>query len=257
MFEAQETEPEIVACALSAEVFERLSSGAVDAAVVPIENSLAGPVAEHYDLLLQHPVTIRRELLLRIRHNLIAPRGCRIEDLAEVYSHPVALAQCRKFFAGHPWLKSVPYYDTAGAARFAVAEGNGRSGGIASAQAAAEYGGEILAAGIEDSEENYTRFHLLLREGDADTPPQPESNKMSLAFAVAHRPGTLVRALELLARCGVDLTKIDSRPVPGRPWEYVFFVDIRFASEEMAKAALEALREPCLMVKDLGRYRGA
>ena len=257
MFEAQGAEPEIVACALSSEVFEKLSSGAVDAAVVPIENSLAGPVAEHYDLLLQHPVIIRRELLLRIRHNLIAPQGTRVEDLSEVYSHPVALAQCRKFFATHPWLKSVPYYDTAGAVRFAAALANGRMAGIASAQAAIQYGGEVLAAGIEDSEENYTRFHLLLREGDTDTPPQPESNKMSLAFAVAHRPGTLVKALELLARCGVDLTKIDSRPVPGRPWEYVFFVDIRFASQQMADAALLALREPCLMVKDLGRYRGA
>lgn len=249
---------ELVPCALSSEVFERLANEDVDAAVVPIENSLAGPVAEHYDLLLQHRVAIVSELRLRIRHNLIAAQGAKMEELTEVYSHPVALAQCRKFFASHPRLKAVPYYDTAGAVKFAMEQAGNRIAGIASAQAAEVYGGEVLAAGIEDSEENYTRFHLLRRVGEhGAVGAEGEADKMSLAFSVAHRPGTLVKALELLARCGVDLTKIDSRPVPGKPWEYVFFVDVRFASLEMADRSLAALRGECLMVKDLGRYRAA
>ncbi len=255
-------EPELVPCALSAEVFERLADqtppgeGGVDAAVIPIENSLAGPVSEHYDLLLQHDVLIERELRLRIRHNLIGPPGLALEEVRQVSSHPIALAQCRSFLATHSHMKVVPYYDTAGSVKLSVADPAAKLAGIASAQAAAEYGGEILASGIEDDAENYTRFHLVRRRG-GQTTSDGIPDKMSLAFAVHHRPGTLVKALEALASCGVDLTKIDSRPVPGRPWEYVFFVDIRFRSKEMADAALAALKDHCLMVKDLGRYRAA
>ena len=284
MFEGQGAVAELEVCALSAQVFERLAAGHVDSAVIPIENSLAGPVAEHYDLLLRHPVRITRELRLRIRHNLIGPPGLRIDQVECVSSHPVALAQCGRFLAAHPRMKVMPYYDTAGSVKQAMEHPDSRMAGIASAQAAAEYGGGILAAGIEDYEENYTRFHLLRRVGQPETGEADESgaslearaapkanplgtapnriadvapDKMSLAFAVAHRPGTLVKALESLARCGVDLTKIDSRPVPGKPWEYVFFVDIRFSSEEMADASLRALAGPCLMVKELGRYIAA
>ena len=256
MLPAADVRHEIVPCALSAEVFERLAAGTVDAAVIPIENSLAGPVAEHYDLLLKHDVEIVSESRLRIRHNLIAAPGTRLEDLAEVYSHPVALAQCRQFFVAHPHMRALPYYDTAGAVKYAVRQEGRYMAGIASEQAAAEYGGEILAAGIEDNAENYTRFHVLRRLGDAS--PASEAavpDKMSLAFSVAHRPGTLVAALERLAAHQVDLTKIESRPVPGRPWEYIFYVDIRFASPEMADAALAALQAHCPMVKQLGRYR--
>ena len=287
MFEQDGFAPELEACALSAEVFDRLVAGSVDGAVIPIENSLAGPVAEHYDLLLREPVRITRELRLRIRHNLIGRPGLKTDEVLRVLSHPVALAQCGRFLAAHPRMKAMPYYDTAGSVKQAMENPESRSAGIASAQAAAEYGGEILEAGIEDNEENYTRFHLVVRDGSAaggrvpasrDVTPNDAApnhaapkdmapkdmapkdmapNKLSVAFAVEHRPGTLVRALESLAGCGVDLTRIDSRPVPGRPWEYVFFADLRFTSRDMADAALLALKPPCLMVKELGRYVAA
>ena len=131
--------------------------------------------------------------------------------------------------------------------------------GIAPELAATEYGAEVLVAGVEDHAENFTRFHLVLRDGTAgnDLLARHDVNKMSLAFAIEHRPGTLVAALERLAEAGVNLTKIESRPVPGSPWEYVFYVDVRFDAVAKADAALEAMREHCRMVKVLGQYRAA
>jgi prephenate dehydratase len=129
--------------------------------------------------------------------------------------------------------------------------------GIAPALAATEYGAEVVVAGVEDHAENYTRFHLVKRDGAVVEEPAEDGNKMSLAFAIEHRPGTLVAALQRLADAGVDLTKIESRPVPGSPWEYVFYVDVRFDSAEKAETALTALQEHCRMVKVLGRYRAA
>ncbi len=260
MLKVQGIRLELVSCALSTEVFERLEAGssgetAVEAAVIPIENSLAGPVAEHYDLLLQHKVVIEREWLLRIRHNLIGVYGAKIEHLERVFSHPVALAQCRRFFADHPRVQAVPFYDTAGSVKQVVEKKDRHLAGIASEEAAVQYGGEILAAGIEDNPENYTRFLLVKRQQEVQA--DPKSNKMSIAFAIAHRPGTLVAALQLLASQGADLTKIESRPVPGKPWEYVFYADFLYQAPEVADMALAALRQHCAMVKELGRYRSA
>jgi len=247
---------EIVACATSAEVFERVVAGTVDAAVLPIENSLHGSVAEHYDLLLAQPVRIARESLLRVRHNLIVRPGVKLSEVRKAMSHPVALSQCRRWLAAHPEIESVNFYDTAGSVKHIMAAGLTDAGGIAPELAAREYGGEVLVAGIEDHAENFTRFFLLVREG-GEHPPSPEVNKASVAFSVAHRPGTLVKALEELARAGVNLTKIESRPVPGMPWEYVFFVDLRFDSPGQIDLALAALARHCQMVKELGRYVAA
>jgi prephenate dehydratase len=234
----------------------------VDAAVLPIENSLHGSVAEHYDLLLHSEVRIVGESLLRIRHNLIAAPGVTLEDVRQVISHPVALSQCRRFLAAFPQAKAVPFYDTAGSVKHLMAEGLRDTAGVAPELAAKEYGAEVLVAGIEDHAENYTRFHLLrasastLRYDEAvhEWATRSVANKMTVAFAVEHRPGTLVAALQALRDVGVDLTKIESRPVPGRPWEYVFYVELRFEGEAMADAALAALRNECGMVKELGRY---
>ncbi len=250
---------EIVPCAVSAEVFERVVAGTVDGAVLPIENSLHGPVAEHYDLLLAQPVRIARESLLRVRHNLIARPGVKLAEIRRAMSHPVALSQCRRWLAAHPEIEAVNFYDTAGSVKHLMAAGLTDTAGIAPALAARQYGAEVLVADIEDHAENYTRFHLLLREGVSaerwveDAAP----NKASLAFSVAHRPGTLVLALEEFAQARVNLTKIESRPVPGMPWEYVFFVDLRFDSEEQIDSALKALGRHCQMVKELGRYAAA
>jgi prephenate dehydratase len=251
---------EIIACTVSAQVLAKVVSGEVDGAVLPIENSLHGSVAEHYDLLLELPVQIERESLLRIRHSVIAMPGAKLEEVRKVMSHPVALSQCRRFLAAHPEFEVVPFYDTAGSVKHLMAAGLRDVAGIAPELAAVEYGGEVLVAGVEDHAENYTRFHLVRRESVGvleDGTGVAAANKMSLAFAIEHRPGTLVAALERLARAGVDLTKIESRPVPGSPWEYVFYVDVRFGDAAQAEAALAALREHCRMVKVLGRYRAA
>jgi len=246
---------EIVACTVSAEVMAKVVSGAVDGAVLPIENSLHGSVAEHYDLLLDLPVRIERESLLRVRHNLIAAPGVRVEEVRKVLSHPVALSQCRRFLAAHPEFEVTPFYDTAGSVKHVMAEGLRDVAGLAPELAASWYGAEVLVAGVEDHAENFTRFHLIRREGEAVE--DQEANKVSVAFAIDHRPGTLVAALERLAWAGVDLTKIESRPVPGSPWEYVFYADGRFDERTKADAALAALREHCRMVKVLGWYRAA
>jgi prephenate dehydratase len=248
---------EIVACALSSQVLAKVIAGDVDAAVLPIENSLHGSVAEHYDLLLDLPVHIERESLLRIRHNLITMPGVALQKVKTVMSHPVALSQCRRFLASHPEWEVIPFYDTAGSVKQLMGEGLRDVAGIAPALAASEYGAEVVVAGIEDHAENYTRFHLVQRGDAVLETTAADGNKMSLAFAIEHRPGTLVAALQRLADAGVDLTKIESRPVPGRPWEYVFYVDVRFESVAKAEAALTVLREHCRMVKLLGRYRAA
>ena len=248
---------DIVPCTVSAQVLAKVVAGEVDGAVLPIENSLHGSVAEHYDLLLELPVRIERESLLRIRHNVIGMPGVRLEEVRKIMSHPVALSQCRRFLAAHPEIEVVPFYDTAGSVKHLMEAGLREVAGIAPGLAAREYGGEVLVPGVEDHAENYTRFHLLGREDGTGGEAGAGADKMSLAFAIEHRPGTLVAALERLARAGVNLTKIESRPVPGSPWEYVFYVDVRFDSAEGAAAALAALREHCRMVKVLGQYRAA
>lgn len=242
-------------CPLSVDVFRALSQKEVDAAIIPIENSLAGSVVEHYDLLLNHNVAIESESLLRIRHNLIVVPGSSIEHIRRVYSHPVALAQCLRFFEHHPAIEAVPFYDTAGSVKQLMELRDRSAAAIASSRAADYYGGEILTAGIEDNAENYTRFLLIRRSEDVHRNPQ--ADKVSLAFTVENRPGTLVAALEVFASQGTNLTKIESRPVQGKPWEYVFYVDYQLSTQVRADIALELLRQHCSMVKELGRYRAA
>jgi prephenate dehydratase len=249
------SEATILPCSLSSEVFRALTRKEVDGAVIPIENSLAGSVVEHYDLLLDNDVVIESESLLRIRHNFIAVPGVTVERIQRVYSHPVALAQCRKFFEQHPAMEAVPFYDTAGSVKQLMEIRDRNAGAIASARAAEYYGGEILAVDIEDNAENYTRFFLIRRREDVQR--NPEANKVSLAFTVENRPGTLVAALEVFSSQGTNLTKIESRPVQGKPWQYVFYVDYQLSTQTRADIALDMLRQHCSMVKELGRYRAA
>jgi prephenate dehydratase len=246
---------ELVPCAVSMEVFAALDAGAADAAVIPIENSLAGSVLEHFDLLLAHDVKVVRETLLRIRHNLIGIAGASIGEIDRVFSHPVALAQCRRFLAGHPQMKAIAFYDTAGSVKQLVETRDKNAAAIASEAAAMHYGAQVLAADIEDNPENYTRFFLVRPSGEART--DPGANKMSVAFSLEHRPGSLVAALSALSAQGTNLTKIESRPVRGKPWEYVFYVDCQIRTPEEGARALDALGAHCGMVKELGRYREA
>lgn len=246
---------EILPCALSAEVFAALDTGAADAAAIPIENSLAGSVLEHFDLLLKDDVKVVQEALVRIRHNLIALPGSTVAQINRVFSHPVALAQCRRFLGLHPAMKAIAFYDTAGSVKQLAELGDARAAAIASEAAAAIYGAQILARDIEDNPENYTRFFLVRRASEANT--DPEANKMSIAFTLEHRPGSLVAALSALSAVGANLTKIESRPVHGKPWEYIFYVDCQIGSVAEGARVLAALHAHCGMVKELGRYREA
>jgi len=225
----------------------------VQAAVIPIENSLAGSVAEHFDLLLARDVFIHGEMHLRIRHNLIAPPGVRLSALRRVFSHPVALDQCRNFFGSHPGVQAVPFYDTAGSVRHVIHEKLQDAAGIAAKRAAAEYGGRVLLSGIEDDQQNYTRFLLITKSKKV----AKGANKTSLVFALKNVPGVLFKALSVFALRDISLTKIESRPMRGRPWEYVFFADILRGDEEAASHALRHLGEIAEFVKVLGVYPSA
>jgi prephenate dehydratase len=252
-----EPQATIVPCAYSGEVFKLLENAEVEAAVIPIENSLAGSVVEHFDLLFQCEVKIERESLLRIRHNLIGIPGSTIDDIRQVLSHPVALAQCRRFFSEHPRMEPTAFYDTAGSVKHVARLGDRNTGAIAGGQAAAAYGGEVLAAGIEDNSANYTRFFLIRRSADLQRVPHPD--KASIAFTVANRPGTLVSALQVFAEHNTNLCKIESRPVHGQPWQYIFYVDFDYqvSGPAATNAALNQLRRQCLLVKELGHYPAA
>lgn len=260
----------MVPCTTAADVFRALLLSQADVAVVPIENSLVGPVVEFYDLLFEHDVWITQEKLVRIRHNLIARPGSSLGQITHVLSHPVALCQCRKFLDAHPQIEAVAHYDTAGSVRTILQAGDPSHAAIASAQAAEQYGGKVLLAGIEDNLENYTRFLLLQRKGAVGTlqtqgpPPtaprnQPadRANKMSLLFFLENRPGALVRALGVFSDLQLNLTKIVSRPVHGRPWEYMFYVDVQLPGPEAADLAVLQIQQVCPVVKELGRYRAA
>ena len=250
---------EVVAARISEQALDLLTSGEVDGVVLPIENSLHGSVVDHYDLLLTRPLQMVREMTLRVRHQVIARPGVSLREVSRVLSHPVALSQCRRWLAAHPEIDAVTFYDTAGSVKHVMEEGLRDTAGIAPRLAAEVYGGAVLVENIEDHEENYTRFHLLVREQDLAGwhEEQAMADKMSLAFAVEHRPGTLVAALDRMARAGADLTKIESRPVAGRPWEYLFYVDLRFREPGAADAVVRELAASCSMVRELGRYRAA
>lgn len=241
---------QVIPCGRSVEVFDTVDSGRAGAAVIPVENTLAGPVGEHLDLLLERNVFITRELLLRIEHNLIAAPGAKLKDLRQVLSHPVALDQCRNFFRRHRSIAPVPFYDTAGSVKHVLEEQRRDVAAIASRQAAREYGGKILMAGLEDDPRNVTRFFLILKKKKIS----PNADKTSLAFSLKNQAGALFKALSVFALRDLDLSKIESRPVRGRPWEYCFFADVLRGDDEAMRLALRHLEEIAGFVKVLGVY---
>jgi len=259
----------VVPCARSVEVFDRLQNGSVDAAVIPIENTLAGTVAEHADLMVTREVFIQQEYLLRIVHNVIAVPGVRLGALRRVLSHPVALDQCRDFFRRHPKIDAVPFYDTAGSVKHVIAEKLTDAAGIAGKQAAREYSGNIVQASIEDDKRNFTRFFLIRKLGGRQATGKkkrspdyhqlipPGANKTSIAFQVKNEPGALFKSLSVFALRDISLSKIESRPMRGRPWEYVFYVDFLRGDDEPARNALRHLGEIAEFVKVLGIYPAA
>jgi prephenate dehydratase len=252
----------VVPCMRSLEVFDRVQSGSVHAAVIPIENTLAGTVAEHADLLVSRSVFIQAEYLLRIVHNVIAAPGVKLGSLSRVLSHPVALDQCREFFRRNKKIRPEPFYDTAGSVKHVISEHSKDTAGIAGRQAAREYGGKILQAGVEDDKRNFTRFFLIRKiagRGAKDFRRLiPDgANKTSIAFQVKNAPGALFKSLSVFALRDISLSKIESRPMRGRPWEYVFYVDYLRGEDEAAQLALRHLEEVAEFVKVLGIYRAA
>jgi prephenate dehydratase len=267
----------VVPCARSAEVFDRVENGSVAAAVIPIENSLAGTVAEHADLLVARDVFIQAEFPLRIAHNVIAAPGVKLGDVREILSHPVALDQCRDFFRHHPKIAPVPFYDTAGAVKHVVTKHLKDAAAIAGGHAAREYSGKILQAGIEDDKRNFTRFFLIRKSLTRRSTSKPGAastrrkrtaaaeityqrlipagaNKTSIAYKLKNQPGVLFKSLSVFALRDISLSKIESRPMRGRPWEYVFYVDFLRGDDEPARNALRHLGEVAEFVKVLGIY---
>jgi prephenate dehydratase len=240
------------ACRSFDEMFEAVSSGRTDGAIAPIENTLAGSVLRNYDLLLECDLTIVGEVVLKVVHNLIAPRGVAMKDVKRVYSHPVALAQCERFFAAHPEFEVLPAYDTAGSVKMILESGHRDEAAIAGRSAAEVYGADILCAGIESNAQNFTRFFLLVRPDRAAAlaPCVPAGErKTSIVFRIGNRPGALYRSLAAFAEQGVDLTKIESRPIEGRPWEYSFYLD--FAGDRTDPAIQKALAHLAAQAENL------
>jgi prephenate dehydratase len=238
--------------------FRAIAEGAADALLVPVENSLAGSVVRVYDLLLESAFTITAETILPIEMHLIAAPGSSLADIRAVSSHPMALAQCERFFAAHPQFKRAPSEDTAGSVREVLAHGDKSHAAIAGRRAADHYHGVILAESIQDDAENFTRFVLLRTSADAArTAAVPEARKMSIAMRLAHRPGALLASLEPFSRHGVNLLKIESRPIHGRPWEYQFFLDVETDSAPRLDAALAEVHKATSDLRVLGLYPAA
>ncbi|HXO85960.1 MAG TPA: prephenate dehydratase [Gemmatimonadales bacterium] len=242
----------LVPCATFVELFRSVETGQATSGMVPIENTLAGSVHENYDLLSAHQLHVVGEAELRIRHCLIASPHVGRADVRRVASHPVALAQCRRFFTEHPELVAVPAYDTAGSVRDLMAGTVNAEAAIASRLAASLYGATILEEGLEDNAENYTRFLVVTR--DPLHPAPGQASKTSLMFTLGSGPGTLHQALGVFAERGLNLTKIESRPLPGRPWEYLFYADVVDTPVSRIDEGIEALRGVAFGVRVLGTY---
>jgi len=242
----------LLPCATFVELFRAVQGGDAISGVVPIENTLAGSVHENYDLLSAHALHVAGETELRIRHCLIAAPRTTLPDVRRVASHPVALAQCRRFFTTHPELVAVPAYDTAGSVRDLMAGGADAEAAIASKLAAELYGAAVLEENLEDHAENYTRFLVVTREPAARE--RGAATKTALLVALGSGPGTLHRALGVFAARGLNLTKIESRPLPGRPWEYLFYLDVVDSGQGGLADALDELRAFAFGVRILGTY---
>lgn len=249
------------------DVFVSVVNGKCDCAVIPIENTLHGSVHENYDHLLKYDLAIRGETLVRIVHNLIAPPHVKFSQVRRAYSHPVALNQCRRFFEENPQIEKTPFYDTAGSVKMVMEKGLTDAAAIASAEAAEIYGAKILRKSIEDDRENFTRFFLLERPKPLEKPkrrarstrpverPNAKRFKTTVVFTIGSRPGALFRALSVFALRDINLTKIESRPLRGKPWEYLFYLDFTGHVDDPAcRNALGHLAELADMLRVLGCY---
>jgi prephenate dehydratase len=235
-------------------MFDSIDKNAADYILAPIENSLAGSVHRTFDLLIESRLSIIGEEIIPIVHTLIGVPGATVEKITTVESHPVALAQCEQFFRSWPELKRIATEDTAGSVRAIVAAGDPSRAAIGSRRAAEIHGGKILREHLEDNSENYTRFLLL----GPSSKTSDAANKLSLVFQTAHQPGALFHALGPFARRGINLMKIESRPIAGRPWEYRFYLDLQAsAADPEVEAAIGELEKLSVNLRILGSYVSA
>ncbi len=241
-------------CETFAKVFASVAQGKARMCLVPIENTLAGSVYENYDLLVSNHLHIVGEVNLRIVHNLIGFEETSRKNLLRVYSHPVALAQCGRFFEKHPGVERVPFYDTAGSVKMLAERRIPGAAAIASRAAAKVYKARILATHLEDHHENFTRFLLLGKDASVSS----HADKVSVVFSTRNLPGALFKCLSVFALRDIDLTKMESRPLRGRPWEYLFYVDfIGSTREDRCQKALAHLGEITNFIRVLGCYPSA
>src|SRR5262245_46752360 len=238
------------------DVFNAVSHGEARCGVVPVENTLAGSIHRCFDLLFEHDLKIIGETVRHILFAVIAPPGVALSDVRKALSHPVALAQCETFFREHPQIQPVPVYDTAGAVEIVMKEGARDSAAVATRRAASVYGGQVLAEAIQDHLENYTRFLLITPSSSLDTGPASSSDyKTTIVFSVGHTPGALYQSLRPFAERRIDLAKIESRPLRGSPFEYLFYLDlVGRADASPVSDALNELRAQAHSVRVLGTY---
>lgn len=247
-------EVQTVPCESFDAVFDAVESGSVDYGIVPVENSLAGSIHRNYDLMLRHNLFIIGEYPLRVSHCLMANPGVKLKDVKRVYSHPQALAQCESSLI-ELGVESIVAADTAGSARELAECGCRDAASLASSYAAKVYGLNILRENMEDDKENYTRFLALSRSPLEVEKPDEEGYKTSIVFSLNNKPGILFKALSVFALRDIDLTKIESRPLQGKPWEYFFYIDFIGHAETLnSQRALEHLSELAPFLRVLGSY---
>jgi prephenate dehydratase len=223
--------------------------------IVPVENTLGGSIHQNYDLLVEFDVQIVGETKLRVVHNLIANRTTKLSDIRRIYAHPQAAAQCERFLRQHPTWSVLQVYDTAGSVKMIKEEKAMDAAAIASSAAAKHFDMEILKEGIESDPQNYTRFIVISREAPKKA---PRVDKVSVVYATENKPGALYRTLDVFARRGVNLCRLESRPIPGKPFEYLFYVDLTGdVHDKNVAGALKELKEHVTFVKVLGSYPSA
>jgi prephenate dehydratase len=242
---------QLVPCRSFEEVFDAVEAGPAGYGVVPIENSIGGSIHRNYDLLLSHELPIVGEVELPVIHHLLALPGATLAGLKRVYSHPQGLAQCERFLRSLKGVEVVATYDTAGSAKMVADAGAIDAAAIASARAGDVFGLTPLASSIQDFDDNVTRFLVIGRRPLSNSVP----DKTTIVFTVPNEPGALFKALSVFALRGVDLTKLESRPIPGRPWEYLFYADLAAPRDALACArALGHLAEFAPTLRTLGSY---